>query len=235
MHPTGGTSVAASHPGLDTAGLRARTGGFTLLEILVAVVIMAVIMTTAFGALRLGGRSWEAGVDRASGNEAYRAVADLLRRQIIQIIPMAWPGDTQERIAFEGDPEQLRFVAPAPQQYRQAGLFEYGLTAQRGDGAVRLVLSYVPFKPGAEEFQTPTRRQQILLVEGLRNVSFDYFGSPTPRGLRDRTNVEPPRWHPRWDVDAQSFPALIRLRMDFDEGQRPWPDLYLALASGRSH
>jgi general secretion pathway protein J len=221
-------------PGLDTAGSRARTGGFTLLEMLVAVVIMAVIMTTAFGALRLGGLSWEAGVARASGNEAYRAVADLLRRQIIQIIPMTWPGDRHRRIVFDGDPQQLRFVAPAPQQYRQAGLFEYGLTAQRGQGSVRLVLSYVPFKPGAEDFQTPTRRQQILLVEGLRSVSFDYFGSPTPWGRRDRSRVEPPRWYPRWDSNAQRFPALIRVRMDSEEGQQPWPDLYLAVASGRT-
>ena len=67
-----------------------RNDGFTLLEVLVAVVIMAVIMTTAFGALRLGGRSWEAGVSRASDNERFRAVADLLRRQVHQVIPMSW-------------------------------------------------------------------------------------------------------------------------------------------------
>ena len=70
-----------------------RNDGFTLLEVLVAVVIMAVIMTTAFGALRLGGRSWEAGVTRASDNERFRAVADLLRRQVHQVIPMSWPED----------------------------------------------------------------------------------------------------------------------------------------------
>ena len=210
-------------------GLR-RQRGFTLLEALVAVVIMAVIMTTAFGALRLGGRSWEAGIARASGNEAYRAAADLLRRQIIQTIPMTWPGDGGTRIAFEGAREQLRFVAPAPQQYRQAGLFEYGLTAQQQGLDTNLVLSYVPFNPDAEEFQTPTSRQQILLVEGLQNVSFEYFGVPAASaGVRGRTNVEPPGWHPRWDSDAQRFPTLIRVRMEADEGQQPWPDLYFAL------
>ncbi len=133
-----------------------RNHGFTLLEVLVAVVIMAVIMTTAFSALRLGGRSWEAGVTRASDNERFRTVAGLLRRQISQVIPMTWPNHTEKRMAFEGTSEQLRFVAPAPQQYTQAGLFEYGLSTQQEGLDTNLILSFIPFNPDSESFQTPS-------------------------------------------------------------------------------
>jgi len=212
-----------------------RYRGFTLLEVLVAVVIMAVIMTTAFAALRLGGRSWEAGVTRASGNESFRAVADLLRRQVSQVIPMRWPSDDNEKpIAFEGAPAQLRFVAPAPQQYRHAGLFEYGLIVQRDGVDTNLLLSYIPFNPDAEAFQTPASDQQLRLVGGLQSVSFDYFGSPAKTATRrTRTSSQPPRWHRRWDADAQSFPDLIRVRMEVNDGEQPWPDLYLALPAGR--
>lgn len=213
-----------------TGGVR-RHCGFTLLEVLVAVVIMAVIMTTAFGALRLGGRSWEAGVARASGNEAYRAVTDLLRRQVSQVIPLTWPGDAEQRLAFEGAPDQLRFVAPAPQQHRHAGLFEYALTAQRQGLETNLVLSYVPFNPDAEDFQTPASHQQLPLIQGLQRVSFDYFGSPTSAGAGAGISEPPPRWHQRWDADAQRPPELIRVRMEVNQGQQPWPDLYLALPS----
>jgi general secretion pathway protein J len=207
--------------------------GFTLLEVLVAMVIMAVIMTTAFGALRLGGRSWEAGVTRATGNERFRTVANLLRRQVSQVIPMTWPDDTDKRIAFEGTSEQLRFVAPAPQQYRQAGLFEYGLSAQRKGLDTNLILSYIPFNPDSKAFQTPANHQQLLLVAGLQRVSFDYFGSPASAGVGARTSPQPPRWYQRWDADAQEFPDLIRVRMEVNEGQQPWSELYRALpASG---
>jgi general secretion pathway protein J len=206
--------------------------------VLVAVVIMAVIMTTAFGALRLGGRSWEAGVTRASGNERFRAVAGLLRRQVSQVIPLTWPGDTKKRIAFEGASDQLRFVSPAPQQHRQAGLFEYGLSVQRDGPETNLILSFIPFNPDAEAFQRPARHQQLLLVAGLQRVSFDYFGSPAKAGVkgraRARTSAPPPSWHQRWDADAQSFPDLIRVRMEVNEGQQPWPELYLALPAGGS-
>ena len=206
-----------------------RNKGFTLLEVLVAVVIMAVIMTTAFGALRLGGRSWEAGITRASGNETFRSVAGLLQRQVSQVIPMTWPDDTEKRIAFEGAPNQLRFIAPAPQQHQQAGLFEYSLTAQQQGLNTRLVLFYIPFNPDAEEFQTLASQQQVLLVEGLESVAFDYYGSLANTGIRSTKNNEPPRWHQRWAADAQNFPDLVRLRMEVSEGQQPWPELYLAL------
>jgi len=209
-----------------------RHRGFTLLEVLVAMVIMAVIMTTAFGALRLGGRSWEAGVARATDNERFRAVAGLMRRQLSQIIPMSWPDVKKKRIAFEGASDQLRFVSPAPQQYRQAGLFEYGLSAQRDGPDTNLILSFIPFNPDAEAFQRPARNQQLLLVAGLQRVSFDYFGSPGNARTRARTSRQPPGWQPSWPADATRFPDLIRVRMEVNEGQQPWPDLYLALHAG---
>ena len=215
-----------------------RNDGFTLLEVLVAVVIMAVIMTTAFGALRLGGRSWEAGVSRASDNERFRAVADLLRRQVHQVIPMSWPEDKKKRIAFEGAPNRLRFVAPAPKQHRQAGLFEYGMFARQQGPDTDLMLSFIPFNPDAETFQRPARDQQVLLVEGLQRVSFEYFGSPGNDAAKGRgrgramRNVQPPRWHRRWAADATRYPQLLRVRLEVNEGQQPWPELYLALPAG---
>ncbi|MGB5535079.1 MAG: prepilin-type N-terminal cleavage/methylation domain-containing protein, partial [Thiogranum sp.] len=231
-----GTSPAAEHPGFNMTGSIRRGDGFTLLEVLVAVVIMAVIMTTAFGALRLGGRSWEAGVTRATDNERFRAVAGLMRRQVSQIIPMTWPDGTKKRIAFEGASDRLRFVSPAPQQHRQAGLFEYGLSAQQDGPDTNLILSFIPFNPDAEAFQRPARDQQLLLVKGLQRVSFEYFGSPTNAAVRGRarTSTQPPSWYPRWSADAGNYPDLIRVTMEVNEGQQPWPELYLALPAGGS-
>jgi hypothetical protein len=157
-----------------------------------------------------------------------------MRRQVSQVIPMTWPDDKKKRIAFEGTSDRLRFVAPAPQQHRQAGLFEYGFSTQQDGPDTNLILSFIPFNPDAEAFQRPTKQQQLLLVAGLQRVSFDYFGNPANTGVRARSNKEPPRWHRRWDADAQEFPDLIRVRMEVNEGQQPWPDLYLALPASRS-
>jgi hypothetical protein len=65
-------------------------------------------------------------------------------------------------------------------------------------------------------------------------VSFDYYGSLANTATRSSTNNEPPRWHQRWDANAQNFPDLVRLRMEVGEGQQPWPELFLALLAERS-
>ena len=89
-----------------------RAGGFTLLEVLVAVTVMGLILTAAFGALRLGSRSWEAGITRATETEERRSVASVLQRQFAQALPLTWPeNDRDKRLAFDGGGRQGRFIA----------------------------------------------------------------------------------------------------------------------------
>ena len=40
---------------------RLRQGGFTLLELLIAITLLGLILVLLFGGLRLGMRSWDAG------------------------------------------------------------------------------------------------------------------------------------------------------------------------------
>ncbi len=49
--------------------------GFTLLEMLVVTAILMLIISASFGALRLGNRSFEAGISRANQTEHFRATA----------------------------------------------------------------------------------------------------------------------------------------------------------------
>lgn len=206
-----------SRPGCRPGG----EAGFTLLEVLVAVMVMVMIVGTAFGALRLGVRSWEGGVVRATETEDLRMVADLLRRQFTQLLPLTWPDSTEKRLAFEGDQTRVRFIAPAPPQHQQAGLYEFTLGAERQASGTRLVLSYARFVPGAEGFQASGAARKVTLVEGLEAVSFDYYGKRTPDGAEG--------WHRTWFGEAEEFPQMIRLQLTTPEGDRQWPALLLAL------
>jgi prepilin-type N-terminal cleavage/methylation domain-containing protein len=132
---------------------RRREAGFTLLEIMVVMVLLAMIVTTAFGALRLGERSWEAGLARASETETLRTVAGLLQRQFNQILPLTWTGDSQTYLAFSGTREQVRFIAPAPQHQGATGLFEFTLVVEPRASGARLVLYYRLHDPDSTGFQ----------------------------------------------------------------------------------
>lgn len=199
--------------------------GFTLLEVLVAMVILSLIMTTAFGALRMGERSWEAGLARAGETETLRTVARVLQHQFKQILPLIWIEDAQITIAFSGAREQLRFIAPAPLHHGSTGLFEYSLVVEADASTSQLVLYYRLHDPDISGFQPDNSdKQRVLLVDTLNSASFDYYGS--------QVVGDPPQWHARWNSDAEAYPQLVRARLVANDAQRPWPELVLALHTG---
>lgn len=221
-------TVCVTRPAMDapTGTGMIRVAGFTLLEIMVALVVLSLIVTTAFGALRMGERSWEAGLARASDTETLRTVAGVLQRQFEQVLPLTWTEDAQKTLAFSGTREQIQFIAPAPQHHGSTGLFEYTLVLEPLADSAQLVLYYLLHDPDSTGFHTiSSDRQRVLLVDELHTADFSYYGSPDA--------VDPPKWYSQWNNDAKAFPQLVRVRLVAESGKRPWPELVLALHTGQ--
>jgi len=176
-------------------------------------------MTVAFGAVRLGGRSWEAGIERANASEEVRAVSDFLRRQFAQMIPMFMGDEGVIQIAFAGDRNSIRFIAPAPRHPAIAGLLVYTLVTEEYAAGQRLVLSYAPFDPGAGDLPEAESDQHLILAEGFAAISFEFFGK--------RAADSKPAWHEEWQDDEENLPELVRIRLVAMSGKGNWPELVL--------
>ena len=201
---------------------RETEAGFTLLEIMVAMVVLTMIITTAFGALRLGERSWETGLTLAGNTETLRTVAGLMQRQFNQVLPLSWTEDTQTSIAFYGDYDRVRFIAPAPQHHGATGLFEFTLIVEPHASGASLVLYYRLHDPDSRPFQPDdSESQRVLLLDNLKSAAFNYYGSPAVG--------DPPRWHSQWGSDAETFPQLVRARLATSSEQQQWPELFFSL------
>jgi general secretion pathway protein J len=199
--------------------MRRSSAGFTLIELLVAIMILTLFMTAAMGAVRIASRSTTAGVVRADTTEEMRAVSDFLRRQF------ATGEGKDERLAFAANQKNLRFVSPAPLYSRGAGLMIYTLSAKRtDDGREVLTLSYAPFDPGTENFETARSTAPMVLTTGFETVEFEYFGAEMEK--------ERPDWKPVWRDDAEFLPSAIRIRTRTEFGGAGWPDLFYTLRSG---
>lgn len=198
--------------------------GFTLLELLVAIMILTLLMTASMGAVRVASKSMSSAVARADATEEMRAVSDFLRRQFAQLPPLKVGEGNDERIAFSAGQKQLRFVAPAPQYSNGAGLMTYLLAAETIDGREFLVLSYAPFDPGSDEFDEPFTSDSMMLGPGFEAISFHYYGAE----MED----DNPDWKRDWRDDAERYPSAIRIRTRTDLGNGGWPDLVYTLRLG---
>ena len=198
--------------------------GFTLLELLIGMTLLGFILALLFGGFRLAANSWDAVETRVERTNDEQLARALVRRLLAQMQPLRWKKTVNQPIAFVGEQEVLRAVAPLTGQAGAGGLRlielgqERGEPTQTGKGPLRLVLRHAPLLYDAENFAGGLGEAKSYLVLGdLDAVEFSYFG-PEKRG-------EPPRWQDAW-TNPEQLPQLVRLRLRSREAG--WSDLIVA-------
>lgn len=216
------SAVTATQPG--TCPVRPYARGFTLVELLVAVAVLSLLMTASLGSVHVASRSLEVSHARAERTQRLRSTAAFLKRQFSQLVPATVGRGAEERLLFTGEPHRVRFAAPGPQYGYGAGLMVYTLEGRRAGDVVSLVLGYSPLDPGGAEPDRLRTGQEVMLTGSLDSLTFEYFGSPSPR---DR-----PAWTRQWPADAENHPTMIRLLTGTTPGARGWPDLVYRIRPG---
>ena len=193
--------------------------GFTLVELLIAVSILGLLMTAAFGSLMLGSKSWRSSIERADTNQDLRTSVDFLRRQFAQLTPLMRNDDGERLLLFTGASDLTRFVAPAPESLG-GGLIVVTLAIVRGTDTVGVAFGAVPFDPGLGTQADAGPDWQRMLITELADAKISYFGAPV--------SDDPHQWHDDWTTEATSFPSVVRLSSTAEDGS-PRPDLYFRI------
>ena len=192
-----------------SGGRAGRQTGFTLLEVLAALVVLGFIIAGLVGGTQLGLASIKTESRIEAKEQGLEPVDRLLRRLVAN---MAMPNNDQQpglvgsRTAFTCITKALGPDAPASRIDALVAL----------DHSRRLVLLWSPHLHAERLTPRPSPAEEVLL-SGLDRLEISYL-SPDRSG-----------WLAAWN--RTDLPALIRIRLVFAPGDaRRWPPIIAATA-----
>jgi general secretion pathway protein J len=201
--------------------------GFTLLELLIAITLLGLLAGLLFGGLSFGVRVWEKGDAELEKMAELQIAQGLIRRMISRALVSDFPeGQDEDAAIFEGTPNTVRFVGPAPAQSLPGGFYRLSIRADDESEKSRLVMSWRLLDPDEPGVGAGTGEDEdenvVVLVENIADVSLEFFGPDNEEGDGD------PLWQDRWE-DMPSLPLLVRMNVTFPDGDRRiWPELVVA-------
>lgn len=200
--------------------------GFTLVEIVLATLLLSLGLVIAFASLHSANESVQRSDAAAARNEHLRAVQGVLYHFLQSAQPLILKRDemTQQVWWMEGKRDSVRFVAPMPGYMSRGG--PYAVTLQLVSsgtgGGSRLQLAYVMLV-NEQPLEADAKRPPEELLDGIADAHFEYRGLDQDGKIGD--------WKEEWTRAAQ-LPLQIRLVLRFSDPTRPWPPFVTALPLG---
>jgi len=199
----------------------AKDGGFTLVEIMIAVTLTALIALAVWGVLRISIASWTRGTAEMDANQRHRATMDLVEKQLASIYPLVPPVDLQSGAVltpvFAGTESAMQFVTLSALRSRDnPGMAVVTYEAVRKDAGdyalVEREVRYLGGDPALEEGPPAEEVPAATLFDGLESVTFEYCDPGTAE--------LPMQWVRDWSAkDKGSLPAAISVTMVYPDAR----------------
>jgi general secretion pathway protein J len=197
---------------VTASAFRPEENGFTLLELLVSITLLAFLSLALVTGLRFGTQVWNKSQTANVDTNAMRSAQTWIERSVAGIYPeyvVASPTDAF--VVFDGTAARMRYLSTidAP----DGGLAQVTLEASTQDGGEALEAEV------ASDLAKPhTSPAVIVLLRQLGAVEFAYFGA--------REGEKVPVWHRSWQHE-RSLPLLIRVRAAMPRPSAPWSELVI--------
>ena len=107
--------------------------GFTLLELTIALTLLALMSAVLFGALRLAGRSTDSGEARAEASASMRLTQNFLRTNLEAQHPLRMRKILEWPLVFRGSRNELRYASDLPPRVAGGGIWYYRLFVRSDD------------------------------------------------------------------------------------------------------
>ncbi len=189
--------------------------GFTLLEMIIAVTLVAMLAVGMWGIFRLSVNSWKRGADAIDASQRNRSLLDLVQKQMKSIYGIYTPFDpqtgTQPYPVFLGAQNSIQFVSLCSMRFNEnPGLTYVSYDVDQDQhGNYELVeheTKYLGTDPGGDSIFDRKSETAVTIFDNLTTFSFEYF-DPGTREL-------PAQWVREWNSrDLLRLPAAVSMTM----------------------
>ncbi len=181
--------------------------GFTLVEMLVAVMLLSMIAVIGYSGVIFSLQQWRAGEARITQSlEQGRGIAQI-RKMLSEMERTSEFSERSTSITFEGNRNNIRFVSRL-EGIANSGLYVCKLYVDLTQ--MKLLLSHGIYHPENGSFTKPKRMRLTEVMNNTRRIQFDYFGS---------LNGEQHRWYQYWN-SSTSLPRFIRVSLVDEKNNR---------------
>lgn len=198
---------------------QSRDNGFTLIEVVVALVLLAVILTGLVSALVIFARTGERVDQRTLAGDDVRLVYAFLKQSLEPASPRVRtrPRDSAAVSWLQGTDSELEWLGLMPARHGVGGLYHLRLATERSGDGVRLMLYYLPYA-GDDPPPDWSLAGTHLLLEDVTGLEISY------RALDEAD------WRGEW-LEAQVLPA--RVRISLAQGGSAWPALIVPVLAAQ--
>jgi general secretion pathway protein J len=199
--------------------------GFTLVEVIIAMSLFALMAVILYGAFDLGHRAVEKGEAAWEKNHRVRMVNGILGDHLRSAYPYRMSA-RDPVVFFQGEESRLTFVSAVSLGLGGRGMSKVSLYWQdEGSGYGSLILEeQIPVRV-QEEDTAGGYRNSVVLESGVAEVKIDYLPA----------QPEEDQWVDRWDgSEKRSLPRAVRIHFkNPGEKEQQWtfPVMMTVLAS----
>ncbi len=202
-----GRTVRRSAPrcggrGAGPGGRFIPAAGFTLLELMIALSLLAMMLAMAYSAFATATQAIPRGEDAAALSGRLRMATALITRQVRSLVDYSAETDEQVHPFFEGGPDSFSFITSSPQL--AGGGDGLGWVTYASDGKSLRMAERLIFSRGNLTGGTGDPEAQAELLSGLEGVRFQYL----------RLDGVDNEWLSEWNaLEEQALPGAIKIEL----------------------
>lgn len=174
--------------------------GFTLLELLISITMLALITAILGGSLRMAYRTLDKGEKKIYCLEQVKASFSLVESQIQSLFPYQYYDEEgQKKIFFTGGKDKIMFSSNYSLWYGTKGntFVTYNIqTNEKGKQFIEVTERTV----GLEA------KNEAILFDDCTNINFEYF-------LKNA--FEEGKWVEEWPADEKGMPDKVKINIDY--------------------